>query len=62
MVRLEGEVGAPDTTAYRRRESAIERLGWSAGALVLVAAALGVFGDGPFARVETAPSTSCSPC
>ena len=50
MQSLEGEAGSREILAFQRREWAVERTAWVVGLVLLAAAALGLFGDGPLAR------------
>lgn len=45
-----GDLEIEQDLSYQRRTWLAERIGWSAFVLVLLAAALGLFGSGPFSR------------
>lgn len=46
--------GLNEPLPFQRREWLVQRIGWVAMALVIIAGALGLFGDGPLARREAA--------
>jgi hypothetical protein len=53
MTRARAKVSADGDLAYHRREWAIQRIGWLAMALFLLAAVAGLFGSGPLSRTQS---------
>jgi hypothetical protein len=52
-VQRVGDLELGQDLDYQRREWAFERAGWVVMALIVVAALLGLFGDGPLSRTTT---------
>lgn len=53
MTRTRGKGSAEPDLAYHRREWTVQRVGWAAMALFLLAAIAGLFGSGPVSRTRS---------
>lgn len=58
MARTDGERDFQNELQYHRREWRVQRIGWIAMALIIVAALLGVFGSGPLSQAELSVAAS----
>lgn len=60
-----GDLEVPQDLGFQRRACTFERIGWVAMTLVLLAAIVGVWGEGPLAQAEavsrdgSGPTPSC---